>query len=213
MSRNQPTEMTPDRIACHEAGHAVGSFIVRRAIQTVSIVGDGKTHGGYVSHPTRNWYPAYRKVHGMGAWVPNTPPRMGPKKLQKEVDILLSGAAAEIAHFGGLFPWASAQDFELAVGVATELADRYGLPPTYPVGSGPTAKLLRDLVRDLECPDPIAKFLIERFDCAFINIVAFSGAVWLLMEELLQRQEISGRRARAIIKSTLDANGLPRSSK
>ncbi len=197
--------MTEDLIACHEAGHAVGSFIARRAIQTVSIRGDGKSYGGYISHPVRP-HQVYRKVRGMDAWTLNKPRRMGPKKLQKAIDILLSGAAAEIAHMGGLFPWASDRDFDGAVAHAEELADRYRLPPA--AETRPIAKLFRNLVmkRELSCAAPIVAFLDWRLGRAVINMRSFEPAIELLVEELLRCQRISGHKAKAIIKSTQDAN-------
>jgi hypothetical protein len=85
----------PERVAIHEAGHAIAAIAQHRRIKCASIEADEQSHG----------HVALRELHGLTiamAGHDDAVVKRARDKLEREANIAVAGAVAEELRFGGV---------------------------------------------------------------------------------------------------------------
>jgi hypothetical protein len=100
-----------ERTAYHEAGHAVASFALNRAVRRLSVVPGDNSEGRVLNHELRNFHPDYERDARTLA------------KVQREIMILLAGGIAQAKFQGHRRGLGTDQDFRCAYLLAEHMCD------------------------------------------------------------------------------------------
>ncbi|QXD17042.1 AAA family ATPase [Rhodocaloribacter litoris] len=173
--RLTPTELR--RVAVHEAGHAVASFLsqTRAADLTfVSVVPRADGRLGFV------------------ASMPSERALLTRKEYLEEIEVLLAGRAAEEIVFGPEGVTGGAQhDLKVASHFALLLTTRYGL--------GPERRLIWSETPGRAEREEAGRILNEAYATVLGKLRARAGALEALADALVQRQEIPGEEVRTLL--------------
>lgn len=176
------TDKTRQRIAVHEAGHAlVAHFLKAGSVDRISIEPRGRSLGAtYVSRPTEE-------------------PLYGETELQSRLAMMLGGREAELLVLGNTSSGA-AEDLEQATTTATSMVGTYGFSKAFGLLS------VRGVPKELLGPDTQRELLYEArslLEQAQSTAVAVLGAhrdrLDALVELLLERETVSGTVLRNVL--------------
>lgn len=181
-------------VAYHESGHAIIAEMTKGAhpVNKVSIIPRGMAALGYTLHtPEENRY------------------LMQKHELMAEVDVLLSGRAAEDVFLGEISTGAS-NDLERATDILKSMVSYYGMSNVSGLmvlekprnaflggGLGSSREFSEKIAEDMDMF--IKTTLNERYEFVKETLMIYKEAVELMVSELFEKEVIDGARVRAII--------------
>lgn len=177
-----------ERVAVHEAGHALAAILVSRRFKSVEVWRRGHRAGGCLFEPRA--YGMFRKVRGRDEYVEAKPPK---PKYEQEILILLGGVAAELLVLGGHFPAGARLDIATALELSEKLAPLYG-----PHKFATTKRLIPE---DLMCSDSAANHVRRLMDTTMVYLP--KKAIEALADSLIRHRRLLYDEARRIVVSAV----------
>lgn len=191
-------------VAYHESGHAVIAEMTKGAskVNKVSIIPRGMAALGYTLHtPEENRY------------------LMQKHELIAEVDVLLSGRAAEDVFIGEISTGAS-NDLERATDIIKSMISYYGMtdvsglmvlekPRNNFLGGGLGSQREFSEKTAEEMDTFIKTTLNDRYNFVKQTLNDYKEAIELMVKELFEKEVIDGSRVREIIAEFEEKNNLP----
>lgn len=191
-------------VAYHESGHAVIAEMTKGAskVNKVSIIPRGMAALGYTLHtPEENRY------------------LMQKHELIAEVDVLLSGRAAEDVFIGEISTGAS-NDLERATDIIKSMISYYGMtdvsglmvlekPRNNFLGGGLGNQREFSEKTAEEMDNFIKSTLNDRYNFVKQTLTDYKEAIELMVSELFEKEIIDGSRVREIIAEFEEKNNLP----
>ncbi len=191
-------------VAYHESGHAVIAEMTKGAskVNKVSIIPRGMAALGYTLHtPEENRY------------------LMQKHELIAEVDVLLSGRAAEDVFIGEISTGAS-NDLERATDIIKSMISYYGMtdvsglmvlekPRNNFLGGGLGNQREFSEKTAEEMDNFIKSTLNDRYNFVKQTLTDYKEAIELMVSELFEKEVIDGSRVREIIAEFEEKNNLP----
>ena len=168
-----------ERVARHEAGHALMNYLSGNTPVYLTIIARGD-HGGYMEHSTEE-----------------SGPLMTKRELLNRIGTALGGRAAELVYYGaeeGLSTGASG-DLRSATNIAVAMIQSYGMDSDYGLYVGET-----DLANNSEVKEKIRSILASEMDKAMENIAANRSRIDRLVEQLLKKNKLTANEIEACLQ-------------
>ena len=159
-----------ERVARHEAGHALMNYLSGNTPVYLTIVARGD-HGGYMEHSAEE-----------------SGPLMTKRELLNRIRTALGGRAAELVYYGeeeGLSTGASG-DLRSATRIATAMIQSYGMDSDYGLFVGET-----DPANNSEVREKIRSILASELDKAKESITANRARMDRLVSQLLKKNKLT----------------------
>lgn len=191
--------------AMHEAGHVVAAFAVHRKFK-YALLRDHPEFPGFVElQPTGESFQKFRKVHGSDMFVLNTPPEKGPKKIRKEIIVLLAGRVGEAIGLRKILVGSGDSDLSEAVPLAEQACEmpRSRVPPNPDTRESP----IDWGVEDLQCSPEAKEYLRQLYSETAAIIYQHYSPMWDVAQYLQERGRIGYAKARQIIKARMKEAG------
>lgn len=168
-----------ERVARHEAGHALMNYLSGNTPVYLTIVARGD-HGGYMEHSAEE-----------------SGPLMTKRELLNRIRTALGGRAAELVYYGeeeGLSTGASG-DLRSATRIATAMIQSYGMDSDYGLFVGET-----DPANNSEVREKIRSILASELDKAKESITANRSRMDRLVSQLLKKNKLTANEIEACLQ-------------